>query len=286
MNIGTAGTDVDHLLITRLAVRLSEYARPPADAWLHARLALFERFCAPSVNAQTTAPDRWLLLFDQSTPKWFVDACCAVVTVPHEAVRLTAVWSPAEIARLVGERVDAPTLITSRLDSDDALARDYIKTVRARTGGQELAFVNLLNGAQWSKNGVSTYSHPSNAFISCVERVSAAGVRTVFLDGHDRLGRHGPVEQVQGTAPMWLQVVHDGNLLNGESGWPVRPDVVLDHFDVHVDRVPVGAVALATARAAAVGRLALRIASRPSRLRWIPRYVVARVTPGRRDGVR
>ena len=47
--------------------------------------------------------------------------------------------------------------------------------------GQELAFVNLLNGAQWSKNGVSTYSHPSNAFISCIERVSEVGVRTVSV---------------------------------------------------------------------------------------------------------
>lgn len=272
---------VDHLLLTRLAVRLEPGAPPPGDAWLRQRLELFERFCAPSVNAQTTPPDRWLLFFDEHTPSWFVDACTAAVTVPHEAVRLPGVWSAAEVARVVGERVTAPWVITSRLDSDDALARTYVETVRSRHAGQELAFVNLLEGAQWSRRGFATYSHPSNAFISCIERVGDAGVRTVFLDWHDRLGRHGPLEQVQGTAPQWLQVVHEGNLLNGESGWPVRPDLVLRHFDIGVQAVPVGPVGLGVARVRAVGRLALRVASRPSRLRWVPRYVLARLAPVR-----
>src|SRR5829696_790450 len=108
VNTGLAETDAEHLLITRLAVRLSDDAQLPSDRWLNSRLSLFRRFCAPSVNGQTRAPTCWLLLFDRSTPQWFVDACCAAVTVPHEAVRLQEAWSPAEVARLVGERVSAP----------------------------------------------------------------------------------------------------------------------------------------------------------------------------------
>lgn len=270
---------VEHLLLTRLSVRLDDQARTPPDAWLRGRLDLFGDVCAPSVIGQVVPFDRWLLFVDQGTPDWFVDACRALVTVPHEVVRMSEVWSPAAVARVVAARSTADFLITSRLDSDDALARTYAQTVRSRFALQPYAFINLLNGAQWSRSGLATYSHPSNAFVSCIEKVGADGPRTVFVDWHDRVGRLAPLEQVRGTPPMWMQGVHEGNLLNGESGWPVRPEVVLAHFDVELDgsvhdRTAPG---LALARAHAVGRLVARIAARPSRLRWIPRYLMTRL---------
>jgi hypothetical protein len=269
---------VEHLLLTRLSVRLDDEAATPPDAWLRGRLDLFTTVCAPSVNGQVLPFDRWLLFFDESTPDWFVDACRALVAVPHEVVRMSEVWSPAAVARAVASRSAARFLITSRLDSDDAVARTYAQTVRSRFTQQSYAFINLLQGAQWSRSGLATYSHPSNAFISCVEEVGPGGPKTVFVDWHDRVGRLAPLEQVRGTPPMWMQGVHEGNLLNGESGWPVRPDVVLAHFDVELDGSlhERSAAGLVVARVRAVGRLAARIAARPSRLRWVPRYLLAR----------
>jgi hypothetical protein len=270
-------SEFDHLLLTRLAVRLDEAATAPAEDWLRGRLELFARFCAPSVNGQTVAPDRWLLFFDEATPEWFVSRCEALVTVSLDVIRLAEPWSPGAVARVVAERTSSQWLITSRLDSDDALARGYVETVQAQFDRQERSFINLLNGAQWSEAAISTYAHPSNAFISLVERRTPELPATVFVTGHDRVDQHAPLIQIRRDEPMWLQVVHEGNLLNGESGWRVQPSRVLQHFTLGLSRPDESRPRLVVGRARSVLRLLMRVASRPSRLRWIPKYMRARL---------
>ena len=62
----------EHLIITRFNLNL--YARDKHDAptrterWLEHRFELFERYCLPSVAAQTNPNFRWLCLFDAATP--------------------------------------------------------------------------------------------------------------------------------------------------------------------------------------------------------------------------
>ena len=58
----------EHLIITRFNLNL--YARDKHDAptrterWLAHRFEVFERYCLPSVAAQTNPNFRWLCLFD------------------------------------------------------------------------------------------------------------------------------------------------------------------------------------------------------------------------------
>lgn len=62
----------EHLIITRFNLNL--YARDKHDAptrterWLAHRFEVFERYCLPSVAAQTNPNFRWLCLFDAATP--------------------------------------------------------------------------------------------------------------------------------------------------------------------------------------------------------------------------
>ena len=62
----------EHLIITRFNLNL--YARDKHDAptrterWLEHRFEIFERYCLPSVAAQTNPNFRWLCLFDAATP--------------------------------------------------------------------------------------------------------------------------------------------------------------------------------------------------------------------------
>ena len=51
-----------HFLITRF--NLNRTAR-----WLEHRFEVFERYCLPSVAAQTATDFRWLCLFDAATPE-------------------------------------------------------------------------------------------------------------------------------------------------------------------------------------------------------------------------
>lgn len=283
---GQSGSSIDHLLLTRVAVRLTAGSAVPDESWLRDRMDLFERWCAPSVEAQTATDFRWLLFVDAGVPDWVVDRLHAAVRQSHEVVRLTASWQETDLGALVAERSGAPWLLTSRLDSDDALARRYVERVRAAVQGRTAdVFVNLLNGAQYVEGRLSTYSHPSNAFLSRLEaRAEGSWPRTVMSVSHDVAGREAPVVQLQGD-PGWLQVLHGGNLLNGAGGWRVRPERLLPHFALTEELPGLSWSALLVGRVQDAAAIMARIAARPSRLRWIPRYLLARVLgSGRRAG--
>ncbi len=267
----------DHVLLTRVAVRLDDHRPPPSEAWLRERADLFSRLALPSVLAQRTASFAWLLFLDQTVPQWLLDDLSRQLPDHAELVVIDQAWSAAVVATEVAQRTHRPWLITSRLDSDDALAQDFMFTVQRHFTRQERAFLNPLKGAQFSPSGVATFAHPSNAFISLVERRGPAAPLTVFVDTHDRVHHHGPVEQIYGSGPLWLQGIHAANLVNGESGWPVRASAVAPRFPTVDLRPDVASAGLVTARLRAVSALALRFAQKPSRARFLPGLVQAAV---------
>ena len=61
-----------HFIITRFNLNL--YAQDKhdlptrTDRWLEHRFEVFERYCLPSVAAQTSGNFTWLCLFDAATP--------------------------------------------------------------------------------------------------------------------------------------------------------------------------------------------------------------------------
>jgi hypothetical protein len=280
-------TSFDHLLLTRFAVRLDEGSPVPADEWLAGRLEVFKRFCAPSVNSQTNSDFTWLLLVDEGVPDWVVEQVSDAVTQSHEVVRLTSAWRPEAIGELLTAKSTSPWLITSRLDSDDALGRRYIDEVQQRFAEQPApTFLNFLKGAQYVNGRMSTYAHPSNAFLSLIEpRVEQAAPRTVMSVSHDIAGRAADVIQVE-TSPLWLQVVHGGNLLNGSSGWRAQPSALLPHFGISEVLPDITRAALVASWGRDVLAIGGRIVARPSRLRWIPRYIAARMRRFRRRAKR
>src|SRR4051794_4900698 len=141
-----------HLLITKFNIRTSgtNEASPMRldKEWLRDRLAEFETFCAPSVEAQTTRDFSWLVLCDEESPSWFKAAMSSNgdLITPLFLGDVTNATLPA----LLKERgyVDRPGLITSRLDNDDAIARNLLETVQDLYVGQERLFVNFPLGVR------------------------------------------------------------------------------------------------------------------------------------------
>lgn len=74
----------EHLIITRFNLNL--YARDKHDAptrterWLEHRFEIFERYCLPSVAAQTNPNFRWLCLSTRRRPR--LTAAASAVTSP------------------------------------------------------------------------------------------------------------------------------------------------------------------------------------------------------------
>lgn len=65
--------DFTHVLMTRfnLATPGRESAIRNRPGWLAQRFDLFERYCLPSVAAQTVRDFKWIIYFDKDTPEDF-----------------------------------------------------------------------------------------------------------------------------------------------------------------------------------------------------------------------
>jgi hypothetical protein len=260
--------EFDHFLLTRFSAVLSSGAEPAAEEWLRYRLAFFYDATYPSVLSQTTRDFEWLVLLD--------DRCSDEFREDIEGLAegaFTPVWTHADFRRdsfaePVAATASAPYLITTRIDSDDAMAVDYLQRVQAQFERQSRLFVSFTRGVQVDRSGAVYLSDAlSNPFISLVEKREAGRLPdTVYVAKHARARAHGPIREVRAPV-MWMQVVHDFNVSNIVNGPRVSPRVVADRFriDLGYDSDIAGRRLLA-ARARQAGRLARLWTSHPGEL--------------------
>ena len=203
-----------HVLLTRFNV-LVGYAKNAdsrlAPEWLASRFQPFDAFCYPSVRAQR-APFRWLVFFDAATPLEFRKRIAEYEVLTP--IFVDGALTDQRIAEAVIDHVDLATthLITTRLDSDDAIADDYLARVQAEFCGQEREFINFPFGYEWCGGRLYYRLAPSNAFMSLIERLPGGETlpSTVHCAPHDQLRRNGRGRQVW-TRPMWLVSIHGRN---------------------------------------------------------------------------
>jgi hypothetical protein len=227
-----------HVLLTRFNLPSGgvEARIRASEAWLRDRLDLFDRYCAPSVAAQTTPGVRWIIYLDPQSPAWLVDTMARYAghglcnpiyraEVPQSALRSDL--------RMVAPH--ARTIVTTNLDNDDALAVDFSERVRQTTRGGERRALYFVNGLIKGPDGVYSRTDRVNAFCSVVE--PSESPMTCWVDWHNRLGRHMPVTEVGG-APAWLQVVHGANVSNRVRGRLISPAPWAHLFPTGLDDVP------------------------------------------------
>jgi hypothetical protein len=220
-----------HFLLTRLNARLPylEVYHGLDHSWLERRFDLFERLCVPAVAAQRARFD-WLVFCDSETPGPFRDRLDPFIrsnlfTMIYHHGEL----SEREIAREVLARLSpgAQVLITTRLDSDDGIRRDYLLRIQRAGIRADDEFLNFPLGVQWRSGPCYLVLDASNPFISRVETRPSSGPwnpETVFCEiGHHELIHTGRVRHVV-SPPAWLQSVHSANTEPWEHGvrWPLR----------------------------------------------------------------
>jgi len=260
-----------HFLMTRFNVGLypkqmdqaysDKQGRVPAkdpDGWMEKRFELFERFCVPSVRNQSMKDFTWLVVFDAKTPQRYLDRAERVGhdchLVPQRAER-----GHRRTLRLFAAqslRPDTKYLITSRIDNDDAIHRDFVGTVQghlrqeapmrrgslARTmhkwlpdgtrmgdsrfkrvlrrlvPNQGRIAINFTLGFAFDGERLALFSNERNSFISLLERTDlVGGVLTAWATEHKRIRQIATVREIA-TEPMWVRVIHDENLRNEFEG--------------------------------------------------------------------
>lgn len=217
-----------HVLLTRFNIRYGAAlnSRALSLEWLGARMELFRKFTVPSVASQSCLPDAWLVFFDEGTPDVTRDEFRQLAA---QLPLLHAEYCGKFTTKLAVDRVRsilAPTadwLLTTRLDNDDALHRRFIETVQsiARPGVRE--FINPTCGLILANGRLYRDRDSSNPFITLSEH--PADCRTVWMDQHPLLARHGPIRQFA-LPDAWIQVVHGGNLVNHVRGVLIAPTMV------------------------------------------------------------
>jgi hypothetical protein len=210
------------LLLTKYNAAIPGLAgRPGLDpAWLDARLRLFRDWPLMAVRAQVRPPDPWLIFVDAETPLSDRDALGREVEGLAELVPVAGPLEDGRVRELVAERLgpEVRSLVTARLDSDDAIAAGYLARVWEAAEGWQ-GFVNAPLGYRICAGRLVRCRDRSGPFLSFVERLGRGLPRTVLQVPHHEAERRGPVLQLDGP-PAWLQVVHGGNLANRFRGWP------------------------------------------------------------------
>src|SRR5690606_19158053 len=240
--------------------------------WLYYRLGFFVDACLPSVRSQRGAePFEWLVLFDDRCS----DGFRADVEELAEGA-FTPLWSHKpfrrdSFAEPVAERNHAPYVITTRIDSDDAMAIDFMASVQKQIDGQERLFVNFPRGIQIDRSGAVYRSDVlSSPFLSLIEqRRDGELPETVYVAKHARARGHAPLREVRAPV-MWAQVLHGTNLSNIVNGVRVHPRVVGERFkfDLGYD-VSTAGVDLLRAQVRHLGRLGRLWSAHPGELtKW------------------
>jgi Putative rhamnosyl transferase len=188
------------------------------EGWLRNRIELFERYCVPSVSAQTNRAFRWIIYLDPQSPQWLLDRLepliAANVFTPIYREQVDEPDLIADIKETAGdEKVD--DLITINLDNDDGLAADFIDRVRSVPAAGANVAIYFEYGLIRTPSRLYLRRDQTNAFASV--RGPWDSARTCWADWHNLLGKHMQV-RVVGGRPAWLQVVHGQNVSNRVRG--------------------------------------------------------------------
>ncbi len=232
--------EIDHVILTRYnlpSLGVESYIRAQ-EGWLRTRTELFEKYCVPSVAAQTNTNFRWVVYFDPESPDWLKERISE-----HQAAGIfLPIFRPSvSSAELVGDLREVTgaggsELITTNLDNDDGLAIDFVERLQAAAPRAPRSALYLSRGLIKSPQGLYLRVDRFNAFCSVREPWDEPS--TCWVDWHDLLRKRMPVLEISG-APSWLQVVHGTNVSNRVRGSLTTPTPYRDRFPGLLDDVPV-----------------------------------------------
>lgn len=230
--------NVDHVLLTRFNLPSEgvESIVRSREGWLRDRIALFELYCLPSVQAQTNQAFHWIIYFDPASPEWLKHRIQAHVDqkayVPIFRTSVSKADLIADISRVTGGH--GKRLITTNLDNDDGLAVDFIERLQAAAPQWNRMAIYLARGLIKCESRLYLRLDRSNAFASVVEDWKSP--TTCWSDWHTLLGKSMRTLELY-EDPGWLQVVHSANVSNRVRGRLVSPSTYARLFPGLLDDI-------------------------------------------------
>lgn len=217
-----------HIVITLFNLKLYRHDKAQQEVctqeWMDERFRLFERFCLPSMKAQSTRQFVWLCLFDASTSpahRARIEGYRQEVPQLHPAFlssEETKEWKQ-HLATLVAGFVEEGDryVITTNLDNDDCLHREALERIQQAvcTDRQSGLYV-FPCGWQYfvGKRLMLRMRYPHNHFMSLCEECGGEPIRTIKCAMHGGIRKKEKRVTDIGDRPYWIEVVHERNVAN------------------------------------------------------------------------
>jgi hypothetical protein len=208
---------IAHLILTRFNIAF--WYKPSETIsqdprWLEERLRLFFLYTFPSVAGQDVRAFTWLVFVRPDTPTSVKRQLERDGAAANMHVVETPSFDPAFAAHIARQHVGSGTthLVTTTLDSDDALARSFVGQVHSHARPVDFELINFVEGLRLVERTGTLYHCQlrSNPFITAVEKLEQAKTIWAYLPHSTLLERVREVRDVI-SSPLWLQVVHGRN---------------------------------------------------------------------------
>ncbi len=218
-----------HYLITRFNLRNPKWDKTKNNEslldqeWMDHRMELFANFCCPSVGAQAQKNFDWLVCFDVTTPqKYRVRASALLSNIPQARILyLDGMPSFApEVKKLIASETHGiPHLITSRIDNDDCIHRNFIAEIQSHFNGQDYRAIDIIEGYSLQVSPefmLGKKEHIFNPFISLIEKNHDPA--TVWQSDHNMWKKESRITTVTGKR-LWMSIIHEKNKVNEFDGY-------------------------------------------------------------------
>jgi len=216
-----------HYLITRFNLKNPDWVNENNEyyvltqEWLDERFTIFETYCLPSVKNQSNQNFVWLVFFYVDTPKHFLGKIHQIAE-NFENFKPIFIDGFKELGNELKLQIEHNQLniddyfITTRLDNDDIIHKDFIKTIQDLYIPRSKSIIDLRLGYQVillkkNKTEIRNFKVSYNPFLSVITKLS--DFDNLMTQKHD-YWKVIPHKIIHDTQHMWIQVIHQNNKLN------------------------------------------------------------------------
>lgn len=217
----------------------------PGNDWFLHRLDLFNKYCYPSIVGQTNQNFKWMIIFDEKhTNKKLLRKYDRIIPIFINDENYNKFRMYQCFSNEIKKRLDPKTkwLITTRLDCDDALCRDYVQVIMNNFTPED-RLLNPVNGVIYNiftkEMSQLDYKNNPNPYISTIEKITDGELKTCFKTFHPSIKKcFRKYTHINHSKPFWLQIVHDRNLRNKIRGTVVKNvNRNLNHFSIRRKKI-------------------------------------------------
>jgi hypothetical protein len=193
-----------------------------SEKWLCNRFRLFENFCLPSVQHQTNQNFTWLIFFDINTPQLYKNRAIEYGTRFPNLKPFFVEGMEQFLPEIQNEiqKSTLPYIITTRLDTDDCLRKDFTDEIQKNFNRQDFMCLDFPDGYTLQivpKVRIGKRKQLYNPFTSLIEKNDTP--QSVWCrEIHSSWKRVKNVKRVSGVR-IWMSVIHLENKNNLFAGF-------------------------------------------------------------------